>query len=477
MFPRRFPEEKVPLKNRAFLYSFRVKVTLVLILAMVFVTAFSNFFIYRFDLAEHFQKLRESLTVIAQTAALVVDAEALQKIPLTRDGVQSPAYREVAGKIGKVLGTNTPLQYVYILAKTEVPGKLRFLIDIESPSRPVSQKRNAARPGDLYDASHFPKMLEGFTEPSADLELQGDAWGVTLSGYAPVFDREGEAIAVLGVDMMADDVASMQREIKRRMFMVFFFGVLGCCLLGVLISGSVSNPVRKLTEGTRQLAGENFDYRVQVRSQDEIGELADSFNAMAGKLAESRQRLQDYFFRITQSLVHALEAKDPYTQGHSERVAEFSYLTALELGMTEERAEWLRHAAALHDIGKLMIHENILTKKGKLEASEWEALKEHPVSGEKILKPVLDAELLRVIRSHHERVDGKGYPDGLEGDQIDLLSQIVSIADTYDAMTSARSYRVPFKKEIAVAELKRVSGTQFRPDVVDAFLRVIGRML
>ncbi len=463
------------MKERAFFYSFKLKVTLVLILAMVFATGLSNFFVYRFNLVSHFEQLRNSLTIIAQTATLAIDAETLQKIPLTQDGIQSPAYREVTARLGKVLGMNAPLRYVYILSKTETPGKLRFMIDLESPSRPVRRERGAARPGDLYDASGFPELLKGFAGPLADRKLQSDPWGVTLSGYAPVIGQNGEMIAVLGVDMMADDVAFMQREIKRRMILVFFSGILFCGLLGILISGSVSDPVKKLVEGTRQLAGENLDYRVEVRSRDEIGELADSFNEMAANLSESRQRLKNYFFKVTQSLVRALEAKDPYTQGHSERVANLAHKVALELGVSPEKAELIWYVAELHDIGKLMIQETILNKKEKLNPEEWKALQEHPVTGEKILASVLDKELLRVIRSHHERVDGKGYPDGLKGEEIDLSSQIVSIADAYDAMTSVRSYRRPLTPGDAAGEIERASGAQFRPDVVRAFLKVIGR--
>jgi putative nucleotidyltransferase with HDIG domain len=463
------------MKDRAFFYSFKTRITLVLILAMVFVTGLINFFVYRFDLAAHFQQLRESLTVIAQTATLAVDAETLQKIPMTREGVQSPAYREVAAKLGRVLSMNAPLRYVYILSKTETPGMLRFLIDLESPSRPVHREKSAARPGDLYDASPFPKLLEGFSGPSADRRFQTDPWGMTLSGYAPIFRQDGEAVAVLGVDMMADDVTFMQREIKRRMIFVLFSGILFSGVLGIFIAGSVSDPVRKLTEGTRQLAGENLDYRVVVRSRDELGELAESFNKMAASLSESQKRLQNYFFKVTQSLVRALEAKDLYTQGHSERVANLARKVALELGVSPEKAELIWCVAELHDIGKLLINETILNKKEKLDLDEWKILKEHPVTGEKILKAVLDDELLRVIRSHHERVDGKGYPDGLKGEEINLPSQIVSIADAYDAMTSVRSYRKPLDPEAAMREIKRASGTQFRPDVVDAFLRVISR--
>ena len=463
------------MKNRGFFYSFKLRVALVLILSMVSVVGLNNFLVLHYNLNAHFEGLRDSLKMIARTAALAVDAEILTKIPLTRDGVYSSAYREVSERLRKARDVNVPVQYIYILAKTKTPGKLQFIVDTVPSSRQARDLKDTARPGDFYDASHFPEMLEGFEKPSADHELQNDPWGVTLSGYAPIVDREGKTVAILGVDIMANDIAKMQREIKRRTWVVLLLGVLVCGLFGILVSGSVSDPIRRLTEGTRQLAAGHLDHRVMVQSRDEVGELADSFNKMATSLAESRQRLKDYFFRITQSLVYALEAKDSYTRGHSERVAELTYRTALELGMTKEKAELIRHAAALHDIGKLMIHESILTKKEKLDPHEWKMLMEHPVTGEMILKPVLDEDLLRVIRSHHERVDGKGYPDGLTGDEIDLSSQIVSVADAYDAMTSLRPYRQTLTKENAMNELKRVSGTQFRADVVTAFLSVVSK--
>ena len=436
----------------------------------------NNLFIFRYHLNDHFEQLRNSLKVVAATAAVAVDAETLQKIPLAWEGVTSPAYCQEAHKLLRILELNEPLQYIYILAKTKTDGRLRFLIDIESAGareRRAFRKRTPARPGDFYDASRFPEMMQGFNGPSVDPKLQTDAWGATLSGYAPILDSHGKTVAIVGVDMMADKIEEMRRKIRQSILWVFLGGVCFCGALGILISGSVSGPVRRLAEGTRELSAGNLAYRVKVTSRDEIGELADSFNAMAANLAESRQRLRDYFFKVTHSLVRALEAKDPYTQGHSARVAELTYKTAVKFGMEPEKAELLRHVAELHDIGKLMIHESILTKKEKLEAAEWQALRDHPVTGEQILKSVLDGELLRVIRSHHERVDGKGYPDGLKGDEIDLSSQIVAIADAYDAMTSARPYRIPVKPEAALDELKRVSGTQFRSDVVQAFIQVI----
>ena len=162
--------------------------------------------------------------------------------------------------------------------------------------------------------------------------------------------------------------------------------------------------------------------------------------------------------------------------GRNLRMSHMARKIALELGVSPEKAELIWCVAELHDIGKLVIHETILNKKEKLTPEEWEILKEHPVTGEKILEPVLDEELLRVIRSHHERMDGKGYPDGLKGEEINFSSQIVSVADAYDAMTSLRSYRKPLTPKDAVIEIERAGGTQFRPEVVSAFLKVINRV-
>jgi putative nucleotidyltransferase with HDIG domain len=464
------------MNQRHFFFNFKTRVTLVLILAMVTVTGLNNFLVYRSNIVSHFEQLRKALITITQTAALSISADTIQKIPLTWDGIRSPAYREMSEKLAKIREVHASIRYIYILSETKIPGKLRFLIDLDPKKIEPNRKRGTARPGDLYDASAFPEMLAGFEAPSADRKLQADPWGVTLSGYAPIKDKNGRTVAILGIDIPADDIYRMQQEIQKQTIVVLLAGFLVCGVLGILIAGTVSNPVRKLVEGTRQLAKDNLNYRVDVHSRDEIGELAESFNRMAASLAESRERLRNYFFKVTQSLVRALEAKDPYTQGHSERVAELAHKTALELGTSPEKAELIRCVAELHDIGKLVIHDNILNKKEKLNPEEWKILREHPVTGEQILRSVLDEELLRVIRSHHERADGKGYPDGLRGEEIDLPSQIVSIADSYDAMTSSRSYRgKPLSREDAILEIQRVSGTQFRPEVVDAFLKVMRR--
>jgi HD-GYP domain-containing protein (c-di-GMP phosphodiesterase class II) len=149
-------------------------------------------------------------------------------------------------------------------------------------------------------------------------------------------------------------------------------------------------------------------------------------------------------------------------------------MIAKEIGIPEDKIELLKESAQLHDVGKMGIHEEILNKTGVLSEKEWDMIHQHPAVGEEILKPVfLDDEMLSVIRSHHERYDGKGYPDGLKNGQINIFAQIVSVADAYDAMTSSRAYRSALSKGEALVRLEQGSGSQFNPDIVSALVRAL----
>jgi putative nucleotidyltransferase with HDIG domain len=213
---------------------------------------------------------------------------------------------------------------------------------------------------------------------------------------------------------------------------------------------------------------------VKVENPDEIGELASAFNMMSSSLYKSKSALLNYFYQIAQSLIRASEARDHYSKGHSDRVAKYSEQIARKMGLPENKIGLLRNAALLHDIGKFGIQEAILNKSSDLTDEDVEIIRKHPVIGEDILKPVsLDRELLAVVREHHERYDGTGYPDKLRGSEIDMLASIVSVADSYDAMTSHRAYRKNLTKGEAIAQLKQSSGTQFDPKVVESFIEVL----
>jgi putative nucleotidyltransferase with HDIG domain len=459
-------------KIRLILSSFRIKVTLILIFSLVLVMGLSNLLIYKFALDSQLNQIREKLKVIARTATLIVDTDLLLQIPLNREGANSSPFKIITGKLKTIREINPPVKSVYILTKTEKEGIWQFMVDLETKA--VREEKPAAKLGDKYDASRFPEMMKAFKEASADRKPMVDEWGVTLSGYAPVRDSSGKAVAVLGVDISAADLHNTQKEVHRRAVFVLVIGILLSLGLGILMSKRISDPIKKLAEGTRRISLEDLEYNVEIKGSDEISELSRAFNQMALNLSESRRRLDDYFYRVLQSLVRILEAKDTYTRGHSDRVADYAAKIAFEMGFSKENVELLKKAAQLHDIGKLAIHQNILNKKGKLTEEEWAIIQEHPVIGEEILKPVLlDKEMLEVVRSHHERYDGKGYPDKISGENISIFAQIISVADAYDAMTSLRAYRPALDKEEAMEELKGNSGSQFNSQVVESFLKIL----
>ncbi|MBI4322199.1 MAG: HD-GYP domain-containing protein, partial [Chloroflexi bacterium] len=189
--------------------------------------------------------------------------------------------------------------------------------------------------------------------------------------------------------------------------------------------------------------------------------------------AQLYQQVHSSYLSTIAALVATVEAKDPYTRGHSERVRDLAVATGLQMDLHQDDLQNLELAALFHDIGKINIPESILGKMGKLTEDEWDMMRRHPALAENILKhvPTL-AETIPIIRSHHERCDGRGYPDGLSG-SVPKLSAIIAVADAYDAMTSDRPYRNALSKENALCQLREGSGTQFDPEVVGAFLNIV----
>ncbi|MCX7709441.1 MAG: HD domain-containing protein, partial [Clostridia bacterium] len=180
-----------------------------------------------------------------------------------------------------------------------------------------------------------------------------------------------------------------------------------------------------------------------------------------------------YFIRTIDCLIAAVEAKDSYTEGHSQRVSKYAVQIATKLGLSKEQIEDIKIAGILHDIGKIGISDSILLKPSKLTEEEYEVVKQHPAISNKILYPVgFSDRTLKAIAFHHERYDGKGYPFGLSGEDITIEAQIISVADAYDAMTSNRSYRYSLGKEDAIKEILANRGTQFNAVVVDAFAEI-----
>jgi len=206
-----------------------------------------------------------------------------------------------------------------------------------------------------------------------------------------------------------------------------------------------------------------------LKNDGEINDIKKQFYALSRKMKET-------YIDSTRALAMAVEAKDYYTREHSSNVANYAVEIAGHLGLPDETIEVVRNASILHDIGKIGISENILLKPSKLSDDEYKIMKEHPIIGANIIRPMrfLEEELI-LIRHHHERYDGNGYPDGLAGEEIPLGSRIIGVADAYEAMTSDRSYRDAYSHDEAMAELVSASSRQFDPKVVEAFQEVLRR--
>jgi putative two-component system response regulator len=287
-----------------------------------------------------------------------------------------------------------------------------------------------------------------------------------------VLEREGEIPLCISDIYMAemDGVTFLREALKRYpdMAIIMLTGVaevstaVECLKIGAL--DYISKPV--MVEEVKARLDKALEKRHLVLQ-----------NRFYQENLESRVRDLDRTNKLSmingvQMLVHALEAKDAYTSGHSARVSRYAVKAAALLGFTGDALEHIRLGGELHDIGKIGTREDILNKPGPLTPDEFTHIKEHAPLGEKILAPFLSASpsALRIVRSHHERLDGSGFPDGLSGDQIPLEARIVAVADAFDAMTTDRAYRQPRTPDQAVDELRRHSGIQFDDNVIEAFL-------
>ena len=251
-------------------------------------------------------------------------------------------------------------------------------------------------------------------------------------------------------------------------------------LIAVLAARRVGRPIQQLAESTHEIAAGNFGERVEaVGVGRELVELGHDFNRMSGhvqsyvgQLERAAQANRELFIGSMRAFTAAIDAKDPYTKGHSERVAAYSRVISKFLDLSPEMEHRVWVGALMHDVGKIGIEDRILKKGGVLTDDEYEVMKQHPAIGAEIMSRIEQLkEMLPAIRWHHEAWNGKGYPDGLKGEQIPLMARIVGIADTFDAITTNRPYQRAFEPDFAVKTITRLAGARFDAKIVTAFLR------
>jgi len=238
----------------------------------------------------------------------------------------------------------------------------------------------------------------------------------------------------------------------------------------------ITNPLEILTESSRAIARGDFSQRVQLKSRTEIGELAATFNIMSEELEQFVLDLKraanenlELFMGSIQMLAGAVDEKDPYTRGHSDRVTRYSVMIAKEMQQPDDFIETVRVAAQLHDVGKIGIEDRILKKPGALTPEEFDIMKTHTTKGANILRPVAQLkDMIPGIELHHESLDGRGYPRALKGDEIPLLPRIIAVADTFDALTTNRPYQQAHEPHDALRIIHSLSGKRLDPAAVIA---------
>ena len=334
--------------------------------------------------------------------------------------------------IESIMRNSSDLEYLYVYQIKEDGCYVVFDPDTETNE---GNELNDVIDFDESFLKYKSTLLSGGRIETAE---SNDSFGWLLTHYEPIFDSSGKCVAYAGADVSMTEVNDY---ITSFINYITVFSVIVLVII-VFVGLTVSTGYHKTT--------------------------------LLEDMREQQKRDKKLLTEIIESFAKVIDLKDSYTQGHSMRVAKYTAMLAKELGCSEEQTELYYNIALMHDIGKVGIPDEVLNKPGKLTNEEYELIKSHTSRGYETLKNIsLLPELAVGARSHHERHDGKGYPEGLKADEIPRVAQIIAVADCFDAMYSNRPYRKRMNFEKAVSIIKDVSGTQLTSDVVDAFLRLV----
>ncbi|MGI8788414.1 MAG: HD-GYP domain-containing protein [Pyrinomonadaceae bacterium] len=286
---------------------------------------------------------------------------------------------------------------------------------------------------------------------------------------------------IFGVIVMQDESKALASvgEMRRQTWLISLVFALIALVVGSVFARKLTAPLLKLVSATKQFAAGDFSTRVETNNITEIGTLGETFNSMSDEiekhianLAQAAKENRELFVGTVKALAAAIDGKDRYTRGHSERVSRVSVAIGQRLELSDEELETLRISALLHDVGKIAIDDAILKKPAALTNEEFEIMKTHPAHGYKIMSQIPPmTEYLPGIYMHHEMVNGAGYPQALRGEDIPLQAKIISVADTFDAMTIDRPYQKGMKLDDALDRIKSFVGSRYDGKVVEALVQ------
>jgi HD-GYP domain-containing protein (c-di-GMP phosphodiesterase class II) len=387
---------------------------------------------------------------------------------------------EASGAFRGVLTALVDLDRVWksVALRNDKAGHLLFAVDERGE---VFATNDAKQVGPRTNVSHW-SIVQSFLVDGRRHATQSTPFEIERNGEVESFigtyemTRQGWGIFVQArEEELLWVVGDMERSTVT--WTLVLFGV--TVLAAFFLARTLSNPINRLAAASRALAAGDFSTRVQVRSRNEIGELAQTFNRMAADIESYIRRLKkafdennELFLGTIRALAQAIDAKDPYTRGHSVRVNRYSMILAREIGLSEGDLHDLHVSSLLHDVGKIGIDDAILKKQGRLTEEEYEIIKTHAALGGTIMAPIPQMKkIIPGMRHHHERCNGGGYPDRLSRDQIPLIARIIAVADTFDAITTKRPYQDPIRFEEAVEKINALRGETLDEPIVQAFNR------
>ncbi len=393
-------------------------------------------------------------------------------IPLLADG-------QFSGMVAAVVSLE---QLQARLRDASVRDRMVYIVDLDGHIVAYPNTRTLVPGSDVKSTSplakqvtELPQDLRATQTTNFRMRSKDGRHSIDMIGtYSTIPELRWAVIAQRSLDDARVDAGVNELTSEALQFVV---GVtFAALILGYLFAVGITRPIRGLVESTRAISRAEFHERVEVRGAAEISELAETFNHMAGDIEEHVEKLQqaaeenrELFLGSIKMLAAAIDEKDPYTRGHSGRVAKYSSIIGDGLGMKAEDLDRLRISALLHDVGKIGVDDRVLKKPGQLTEEEFEIMKQHPSKGANIMRPVAQLkEMLPGIELHHERMDGGGYPYGLQGDQIPLMARIIAVADTLDAITTNRPYQSAMDLEYALGRIRSLAVAKFDPEVVAA---------
>jgi HD-GYP domain-containing protein (c-di-GMP phosphodiesterase class II) len=478
------------------------KILDIVLISVLIITAVLGYLSLGFSKRRLALMLSDSIKGIAATTASFINAEEILLIILYSDGIRerylsvsSATLSHIYEKLddSKDKGSSDRLNEAigaYVKYK-DLLDKIKRMNNIEAPIniyvaeksglRMVLTTDNIFLTGALYDMKRAAIKALSTGLPQAT-NIYRDKDGVWISAYAPVpsvYSDKNRMLVEINYSI-GSYISKLHKEMGI-ILLVCLLGFLGAAFISYKLVTDAVRAIKRLDEAASGLEKENYSTPVDVKSDDEVGHLADTFEklrvSIKNKIDELKLaivREKRAHFESIVALTNAIEMRDPYTKEHLSRVVKYALLIAKGMHMGKDEMIKLKYACFLHDIGKIYIEEDLL-KKAKLSKEDFDEIKKHSQQGAKIMEGINFLEGVReAVLYHQERYDGKGYPAGLKGTEIPLLSRIVSVADAFDAMTSERPYKAKMNFMEAMDEIEKNSGVQFDPQLCAIFLKYRG---